>query len=195
MIFTPLTHGGTATLGDPGLPAGGPIRIELERHEDARGFFARALCAEEFATHGLPAQWPQANLSFNTAAGTVRGLHFQRAPAAEAKLVRCIRGAIFDVIIDLRAGSPAYGQWVSAEIDAGNRSMIYVPAGFGHGFQTLEPDTELLYFHDAMFSASHQGGLNALDPALGIPWPRDVVGLSPRDAALPALSDLEPLRP
>lgn len=181
MIFTPL---GIADA----------LRIELERREDERGFFARALCAGEFADHGLPTNWVQTNISFNAKAGTMRGMHFQRPPAVEAKLVRCIHGALFDVIVDLRHDSPDYGRWVSAELNAANRSMLYVPAGFAHGFQTLEPDTELLYFHNAMFDASCQGGLHALDPALGIPWPRDAVGLSARDAALPTLSELDPLR-
>lgn len=187
MIFTPL---GFSAEG-----FGDACRIEIERREDERGFFARALCVEEFGAHGLPTQWRQANISYNARAGTLRGMHFQREPAPEAKLVRCVRGAIIDVILDVRAGSPHFGHWASLELNADNRSMLFIPTGFAHGFQALEPDTELLYLHDAMFDASCQGGVNALDPALGITWPLDVVGLSARDAALPVLSELEPLRP
>jgi dTDP-4-dehydrorhamnose 3,5-epimerase len=187
MIFTPL-----------GFSADGfsdACRIEFERRVDARGFFARALCSDEFAAHRLPTRWPQANISYNASSGTVRGLHFQREPSPEAKLVRCIRGAIFDVIVDVRAGSPHFGTWRAFELNAENRSMLFIPRGFAHGFQALEPDTELLYFHDTPFDAPCQGGVNALDPALGIPWPLDVLGLSERDASLPALADLEPLQP
>lgn len=184
MLFTPLG------FAENGLSDA--FRIDLERREDERGFFARAACAREFEAHGLPVNWVQMNLSFNTRAGTLRGLHFQRAPAAEGKIVRCIRGAIFDVIVDLRAASPRRGQWTGARLDAENRSALYVPPGFAHGFQTLEPDTELLYLHDTFFDASHEGGLNALDSRLGIPWPLEIVGRSARDASLPGLDEMEP---
>lgn len=187
MIFTPL---GFSADG-----YGDACRVELERRSDDRGFFARAFCVAEFAAHGLPTRWLQANVSYNAGAGTLRGLHFQRAPSAEAKLVRCVAGSIFDVIVDLRAGSPHFGRWTSLVLSAAERDAVYVPAGFGHGFQALEPDTELLYLHDAMFDPACQGGVNALDPALGIAWPLAVAGMSERDASLPALSDLEPLRP
>lgn len=187
MIFTTLDFS-CYGLGDA-------CRIELDRRVDDRGFFARALCVDEFAANGLPTHWPQANLSFNARAGTLRGLHFQREPSLEAKLVRCVRGAIFDVIMDVRAGSPHFGKWRAFELNADNRSMLFIPRGFAHGFQALEPDTELLYLHDTPFDARCQGGVNALDPALGIPWPLDVVGLSERDASLPLLADLEPLQP
>lgn len=180
MIFTPLALEGAC-------------RIELERREDERGFFARAFCAEEFAAHGLARAWPQSNISFNIRAGTLRGMHFQRGPAAEAKLVRCIHGAIYDVIVDLRDGSPDFGRWIGIRLDAAGRDALYVPPGFAHGFQTLEPDTELLYLHSAPFDAAREGGLDALDPRLGISWPLDIVGRSARDAALPALDELEPL--
>lgn len=187
MIFTPLGFSADG-FGDA-------CRIEIERREDERGFFARALCVEELGDHGIPVQWLQANISYNARAGTLRGLHFQREPSPEAKIVRCVRGAIFDVIVDVRAGSPHFGTWRNVDLSADNRSMLFIPAGFAHGFQALEPDTELLYLHNAMFDPSCQGGVNALDPALGISWPLEVVGLSARDAALPALSALEPLHP
>jgi dTDP-4-dehydrorhamnose 3,5-epimerase len=180
MIFTPLALSGAC-------------QIDPEKREDERGFFARAMCVEEFASHGLVSTWVQANISSNIRAGTLRGMHFQRGPSAEAKLVRCIRGAILDVIVDLRAGSPDFGRWVAVELNAENRSALYVPPGFAHGFQTLEPDTELLYLHSAPFDAAREGGLNALDPRLGISWPLEIVGRSARDAALPALDDTEPL--
>ena len=176
------------------LPLSGAFRIELDRREDDRGFFARLFCARAFEAQGLAAVFVQANTSFSTAAGTLRGLHFQRKPMADAKLVRCLRGAIFDVIVDLRAGSATYGQWTSVELDEDNRAMIYVPQGFAHGFQTLRPDTELLYFHSQFYAADHEGGLAYNDPQLAIPWPLPVLGLSPRDAAFPTLDALEPVR-
>jgi dTDP-4-dehydrorhamnose 3,5-epimerase len=186
MIFSPLGFSSSGFCD--------AWRIELERRVDERGFFARALCIEEFAAHGLPTRWPQANISYNVRAGTLRGLHFQREPSLEAKLVRCVHGAIFDVIVDLRAGSPFFGKWQGLELNAANRSMLFIPKGFAHGFQALESDSELLYLHDTMFDASCQGGVNALDPLLGISWPLNIVGLSERDASLPTLSALEPLR-
>lgn len=176
------------------LPLSGAFRIELDRREDDRGFFARLFCAREFEAQGLAAVFVQVNTSFSTAAGTLRGLHFQRKPMADAKLVRCLRGAIFDVIVDLRAGSATYGQWTSVELDEDNRAMIYVPQGFAHGFQTLRPDTELLYFHSQFYAPDHEGGLAYNDPQLAIPWPLPVLGLSPRDAAFPTLDALEPVR-
>lgn len=180
MIFTPL-------------PLQGAFRIDLDRREDDRGFFARLFCAREFAAQGLPTVWVQANTSFSTAAGTLRGMHFQRPPMADAKLVRCLRGAILDVIVDVRAGSATFGQWTSVELDEDNRAMIYVPPGFAHGFQTLRPDTELLYMHAQFHSPEHEGGLDCNDARLAIPWPLPVTGLSPRDATFPTLDALEPL--
>lgn len=182
MIFHPLTLRGA-------------FRIALEPRGDERGFFARLFCTEEFRSHGLVPKIAQMNTSFSRAAGTVRGLHFQRAPAAESKVVRCLRGAIRDVIVDLRAGSPQFGKWEAIELIAENRDMVYVPVGFAHGFQTLLPDTELLYLHGAAYSPDHEGGVAHDDPDLGIDWALPVINLSPRDAALPRLRDLEPLTP
>lgn len=181
MIFTPLS-----------LP--GACRVDLERRGDARGFFARVFCADEFAAHGLNTDWVQMNTSLSRRAGTLRGLHFQRPPAAEAKLVRCLRGAIYDVIVDLRAGSDSYGRWQAVELTAKGRAMLYVPQGFAHGFQTLASDTELLYMHSARYSPDHEGGLHHADPALAVDWPRDVTDLSARDQSFPKLADLEPIR-
>jgi dTDP-4-dehydrorhamnose 3,5-epimerase len=175
------------------LPLPGAWRVDLEKREDARGFFARLFCAEEFATHGLATHWLQCNTSLSRLAGTVRGLHFQRPPMAEAKLVRCLKGAIFDVLVDLRASSPTYGRWASLELSQDNRSMAYVPPGFAHGFQTLTPDAELLYFHSQVYSPQHEGGLRFDDPDVAIVWPLAVAELSPRDASHPLLSQLEPI--
>lgn len=173
----------------------GAFRIALDPRGDARGFFARLFCTEEFRAHGLVTEIAQMNTSFSREAGTVRGLHFQRAPANESKVVRCLRGAIRDVIVDLRAGSPQFGQWEAVELTADNRDMVYVPPGFAHGFQTVLPDTELLYLHGAAYSPDHEGGVAHDDPDLGIRWALPVINLSPRDAALPRLREVEPLAP
>jgi dTDP-4-dehydrorhamnose 3,5-epimerase len=176
------------------LPLAGAFRVELEPRGDARGFFARLFCAEEFAAHGLATGWVQCNTSFTAAQGTVRGLHFQRPPMAETKLLRCIRGAIFDVIVDLRAGSPTFGRWHGERLDDQNRTMICVPEGFAHGFQALTPDVEMLYFHSALYSAAHEGGLRWDDARVAVNWPLGVTEMSARDAAFPGLEALEPIR-
>ena len=176
------------------LPLSGAFRVDLEPRGDARGFFARLFCAEEFAAHGLAARWVQCNTSFTAAQGTLRGLHFQRPPAAETKLLRCLRGAIFDVIVDLRSGSPTYGRWHGERLDDANRSMICVPEGFAHGFQTLTPDVEMLYFHSAAYSPAHEGGLRWDDPGVAVDWPLAVTEVAARDAAFPTLDKLEPIR-
>ena len=168
-------------------------RIEMTPHTDTRGFFARSFCSKAFAEAGLAHQFVQMNTSLTTKTGTIRGMHFQRPPAAEVKMVRCMAGAVFDVIVDLRAGSSTYGHWCAETLSAQNRVMIYIPAGFAHGFQTLSPDAELLYLHDTHYAPGHEGGLFHADAALGINWPLEVAGLSDRDAALPPLSQLEPI--
>jgi dTDP-4-dehydrorhamnose 3,5-epimerase len=176
------------------LPLAGAFRVELEPRGDTRGFFARLFCAEEFAAHGLATDWVQCNTSFTAEQGTLRGLHFQRPPMAETKLLRCIRGAIFDVIVDLRAGSPTFGRWHGERLDDQNRTMICVPQGFAHGFQTLTPDVEMLYFHSAPYSAAHEGGLRWDDARVAVDWPLGVTEVSARDAAFPTLDQLEPIR-
>ena len=173
----------------------GAFSVELEPRGDSRGFFARLFCSEEFAAHGLETQFVQCNTSLTEKAGTVRGLHFQRPPKAEAKLVRCLRGAIFDVIVDLRAGSPTYGHWHGERLDDLNRAMLYAPKGFAHGFQTLTDNVEMLYFHSESYSAPHEGGLRWDDRALAIDWPLALTDQSARDAAFPGLDELEPMRP
>lgn len=176
------------------LPLAGAYRVELEPRGDARGFFARLFCADEFAAHGLATAWVQCNTSFTAEQGTLRGLHFQRPPMAETKLLRCIRGAIFDVIVDLRAGSPTFGRWHGERLDDQNRRMICVPEGFAHGFQTLTPDVEMLYFHSAPYSAGHEGGVRWDDGTVAVDWPLAVAEMSARDAAFPTLDELEPIR-
>lgn len=175
------------------LPLSGAFRVEPEPFGDNRGCFARLFCAEEFAAHGLATIWTQCNMSFTAQAGTIRGLHFQRPPCAETKLVRCVRGAVFDVIVDLRVGSPTYGKWHAERLDDLTRAMICVPAGFAHGFQTLTKNVEMLYFHSVSYSARNEGGLRWDDIALSIPWPCAVTHMSPRDQAFPSLRDLEPI--
>ena len=161
--------------------------IRLDRHADDRGFFARSFCTEEFARAGLPTSFPQHNISFNRLAGTLRGLHFQIPPHEEPKVIRCTSGAIFDVIVDLREGSPTYAQWFGAELSARNGDALYAPPGFGHGFQTLRDDTEVCYLMGTAFIAGAAGGIRYDDPRLGIAWPRPVSAISDRDLALPTL--------
>jgi len=181
MIFSPLALEGA-------------YRVDLEKRGDHRGFFARLFCMNEFAEYGLERRWVQMNTSMSRRTGTVRGLHFQRPPKAEVKLVRCLKGAIFDVIVDIRHGSPTYGQHLAVELNDDNRSMLYVPRGFAHGFQTLAPDTELLYLHSEVYSPELEGGLHHADPRLGIAWPLAVTDLSPSDTGHSLLKDLEPIR-
>ena len=135
----------------------GAFVIVPERIEDERGFFARTFCRREFEAHGLNPDLVQCNISFNKAKGTLRGMHYQIAPHAEAKLVRCTAGAIYDVVIDLRPESKTFRQWFGAELTAENRNMLYVPEGFAHGFQTLADESEVSYHHSAFFSPDHQG--------------------------------------
>lgn len=175
------------------LPLIGAYRINLERRGDERGFFARLFCTEEFAAHGLATHWAQCNMSFSALKGTVRGLHFQRPPFSETKLVRCTRGAVIDVIVDLRAGSATYGTWHAERLDSSNHGMICVPEGFAHGFQTLTDDVEMFYCHSKPYSALHEGGLRWNDPSLGIEWPLAVTEISARDRAFPLLDQLEPI--
>ena len=180
---------------EPLAGPGGPVRVRLEPREDARGLFARTFCTQEFAEAGIAVAWVQINMATNVARGTLRGLHFQRPPMADAKLVRCVRGAILDVGVDLRAGSGSFGRAVALELSEGSRDMLYLPPGFAHGYQTLTPETELLYLHSRPYSPAHEGGLAWDDPALGIEWPLPVTGLSDRDAHHPRLADLDPIHP
>lgn len=175
------------------LSLSGAFIIEPEPRGDDRGFFARLFCTEEFGAQGLATAWTQCNMSFSLNRGTVRGLHFQRPPAAETKLIRCTRGAVFDVIVDLRLGSPSYGKWHSEQLDDANRAMLCVPEGFAHGFQTLTQNVEMLYFHSASYSSENEGGLRWDDPEVDVPWPLPVTDMSKRDSGFPSLNQLEPI--
>ncbi len=162
--------------------------VQPECRTDARGHFARTFCAAEFAAHGLPAAFAQCNLSFNRHRGTLRGLHWQDDPYQEGKLVRCTRGAIFDVAVDLRPGSPTRGRWVSATLSAESADALYIPPGFAHGFQAMAGDTEVFYQMTEPYRDGMARGLRWDDPALAIAWPLADPILSERDAALPLLT-------
>ncbi|MBP0113286.1 dTDP-4-dehydrorhamnose 3,5-epimerase [Bradyrhizobium vignae] len=170
---------------DP-LRLAGAYRIKPELIVDERGAFARRFCADSFRAYGLETHLVQRSISFNTHAGTLRGMHFQAPPHLEAKLVRCTRGAIFDVMIDLREGSPTYGQWHGEELTAENRLMVYLPKGFAHGFQTLVDNTEVDYEITPAHVPGAAGGFRFDAPALGIDWPIADIIVSERDNALPA---------
>lgn len=161
------------------------ILIELDKRVDARGFFARTFCEQEFAAAGLQNRFVQANSSGNPRAGTLRGLHYQIAPYAEIKVIRCTRGAIFDAIIDLRLGSPTYGQWQGFELDAARGTMLYVPEGFAHGYQTLLNDTEVAYQVSREYTPGAEAGIRYDDPGFGITWPLLPTSLSEKDASWP----------
>lgn len=168
-------------------PLAGAYLIGLERRGDDRGFFARAFCAREFAAHGLETTYVQANLSRNAKAGVVRGMHFQSAPDAEVKLVRCLEGAIYDVIVDIRPGSPTFRQSFGVELSAENGQMLYVPRGFAHGYQALTDGALTHYMVSAFYAPDAEGGLRYNDPALAIKWPQVVTETSAKDAAWPLI--------
>jgi dTDP-4-dehydrorhamnose 3,5-epimerase len=159
--------------------------IELEPRGDDRGFFARTFCEREFAAQGLETRFVQANHSRNARRGTLRGMHFQRSPHGEVKVIRVVRGAILDVIVDLRRGSPSYGRWEGFELTADNGRMLYVPVGFAHGFQTLEDGTDVAYMASHPYTPGAEGGVRWNDPAFGIAWPLPVSTMSEKDAAWP----------
>jgi dTDP-4-dehydrorhamnose 3,5-epimerase len=164
--------------------------IEPDKHADARGFFARAFCAREFEGIGLEHNFVQANNSFSVRRGTLRGLHYQLPPAAEVKLVRCIRGAFYDVVLDLRPDSPTFGKWFGAELSAENRLMMYVPQGFAHAILTLADESEALYFSSAFYAPEQERGVRWDDPRFSVQWPIEPSEISAKDAAWP---DFDPL--
>ena len=172
-------------------PLKGAVVIELEEKPDPRGFFARSFCAREMAEHRLRHEVAQCNLSFNHKAGTLRGMHYQVSPATEAKLVRCTRGAIHDVIVDLRPGSPTYLKHFGVELSAENRRALYVPEMFAHGYQALTDGAEVTYQVSQEYTPGCERGLRHDDPALGIRWPMAVTVISEKDAAWPLLSGTE----
>ena len=172
------------------FPINGLRLIEPDIHGDERGFFMRVFCAEAFRAEGLETAFVQHSVSFNHRRGTMRGLHFQFAPHAETKLVRCTSGAVFDVAVDLRKGSPTFGQSQAVVLSAENRAMFYIPAGFAHGFLTLADNSEVAYEITPAFVPGAGAGVAHDDPALGIPWPEDVTVISDKDRALPKLADI-----
>ena len=168
-------------------PLAGAYVIDTERNEDVRGFFARTFCEQEFALHGINQHPVQSNISFNAIRGTLRGMHFQRAPYAEAKLVRCTAGKIFDVIVDLRVDSPTCYQWFGRDLDSESRRALYIPEGFAHGFQTLSDKTEVFYEMFNIFQPGYADGLRWDDPVLAISWPLAVKSISDKDLSYPLL--------
>jgi dTDP-4-dehydrorhamnose 3,5-epimerase len=172
----------------------GAFIIDLEPHADARGYFARTFCVREFAEHGLITTIAQVNASYNHRRGTLRGMHYQDEPAPEAKLVRCVSGAIHDVIVDMRPGSPTYLRHVAVELSAANRRQLYIPQQCAAGYQTLADDTEVAYQVSEFYTPGTERGLRHDDPILGIAWPLPVAEISPKDLAWPLLSP-EEVRP
>jgi len=163
----------------------GVFRVAAQPHRDERGAFARLHCPDEFAAAGLPFSPVQTSLSGNPHSGTLRGLHYQAAPHAETKLVRCVRGRVFDVAVDLRPASPTYRKWVGLELSADNLLALFIPEGVAHGFLTLEADTDVLYQISPAYTPGHEAGVRWDDPAFGVAWPEPPQLISPRDASYP----------
>jgi dTDP-4-dehydrorhamnose 3,5-epimerase len=170
----------------------GAFVVDLEPIGDERGFFARSWCAAEFAENGIMDAFVQENLGFSTRPGTLRGLHFQRTPHAEAKLVRCTRGAVWDVALDLRPDSSAAGRWVGVELSAENHRMLSVPEGCAHGYVTLTPDAEVRYMTSRPYAPEASDGVRYDDPAFAITWPVEVTVVSERDRTWPLRSAVDP---
>lgn len=169
------------------LPLAGLKRVQRQRLGDDRGFLARLFCAGELAAAGWVKPVAQINHTYTARKGTVRGMHFQHPPHAEMKLVSCIRGEVWDVAVDLRAGSPTFLRWHAERLSADNGCALLIPEGFAHGFQTLADDVELLYCHSAAYVPQAEGGLHPNDPRVGINWPLPIAELSARDAAHPLI--------
>ena len=170
-------------------PLKGCFVITSEPFTDERGWFARTYCKNEFNTIGHQGEWLQLNHSFTRQAGTIRGMHYQLPPFSEIKLVRCIAGAIYDVVIDLRKGSSTFLHWLGVEISAANKKMIYIPEGFAHGFQALEDNSELIYHHTQFYTPGVEGGIRYNEPKIKIEWPTAVAGISERDGHHPFLEE------
>ena len=168
-------------------PISGVFLIETERRDDSRGWFSRTFCAEEFSDMGMETNFVQCSTSFNEMSATLRGLHYQTVPYAETKLVRCVRGAIFDVVVDIRPESKTFGQWIAAELTDANGSMFYIPKGCAHGYQTLAPNTELFYQISTPYKEDHCSGIRWNDPGLAIDWPLANPIISEKDSKLPIL--------
>ncbi len=159
--------------------------LDLEKRGDDRGFFARLMCQNEFEAHGMDTVYVQQNLSLSRTKGTLRGMHFQKGDAAEAKLVRCLKGAIVDIIIDIRPESPTYKKWEAFELTEDNYRQLYVPRGFAHGFQTITEDTEVSYLVSSFYTPDAEGGIRYNDPAFGIEWPLEPTEMSDKDRNWP----------
>jgi dTDP-4-dehydrorhamnose 3,5-epimerase len=170
----------------------GAFLVEPEPHEDERGFFARLWDGEDFSRHGLDPAVAQISMSYNRRAGTLRGLHFQYPPHEETKLVRCTRGALYDVIVDLRQGSPTYLAWEGFTLTDANRLQLYVPKGFAHGFLTLADETEVFYLISTPYAAGSYGGLRWDDKRIGVAWPRAVAVIAERDRTFPDFPGTSP---
>jgi dTDP-4-dehydrorhamnose 3,5-epimerase len=168
-----------------GTTLGGVILVEVVPQADERGYFARTFCEKEFPAAGLPAHFVQNNISYNKKRGTLRGMHFQKEPHPEGKLVSCPRGKIFDVALDLRPSSPTFRQWAGFELSEENHSLLYIPPGFAHGFQTLEDDSVVSYQMTEFHFPELSGGVRWDDPAFAIQWPVEEKILSPRDRSFP----------
>lgn len=168
----------------------GVFLVELKPVRDVRGHFMRTYCAETFVNHGLNAFWPQANLSYTTSRGTLRGIHFQKDPSPEIKLVQCLSGRIHDVIVDVRKDSLSFGRWEAFELSEENQTGLYVPAGYAHGFQCTEDECRVSYLMSEAYDPALSGGVRWNDPELDIPWPLENPLVSERDAALPLMNEL-----
>jgi dTDP-4-dehydrorhamnose 3,5-epimerase len=173
-------------------PLAGAVLVEQERHGDDRGFFARTYCDDEFAAAGLPTAWPQHNVSHNARAGTLRGMHYNAAPHREAKLVRCVTGAIWDAIVDLRPDSPTHLKWFGVELSSEAGNALYVPEGFAHGFITLQDRADVFYLMGKKYQGAVARGFRWNDPRIGIVWPAAPVVIADRDRTYP---DLDPANP
>jgi dTDP-4-dehydrorhamnose 3,5-epimerase len=167
----------------------GSYIISLEPFSDERGWFARTYCKKDFAIIGHEKEWVQLNHSFTKNKGTIRGMHFQHPPFSEIKMIRCIAGAVLDVIVDIRKDSPTFLHHVTVELSAANKQMIYIPEGFAHGFQTLEENSELIYHHSEYYQPGVEGGLRYNDAALKVQWPLPIQNISERDLNHPLLDN------
>ena len=167
----------------------GAYRVILEPFEDHRGHFARISCRHELARIGHQKEFVQINHSFTRKPGALRGIHFQHPPKSEIKMVTCLRGSVYDVIVDIREESPSFLNWHGEILSEDNNTMMYIPEGFAHGFQTLAPDTALLYLHTEFYDPQYEGGIRFDDPAIGIHWPREITDISERDTRYPKITN------
>jgi dTDP-4-dehydrorhamnose 3,5-epimerase len=170
------------------LKLAGSYLIKPKYFSDKRGSFGRLLCKDEFEEQGLSHKIVQVNHSINSTKGSVRGMHYQKPPYCEVKVIKCIKGSVWDVIVDIRKGSSTFLQWTAVELSAANQKMIYVPQGFAHGFQVLESDSELLYMHTEMYTPGYEGALNYCDSALNINWPLPITEISEKDSTQPVIN-------